>query len=166
VQLVKDVADVLDSVAANQHHTPALYSTFLRALISAKGAPSGMHSAGPHLSEQPDSTDSSNGMNHNGFSGLMPGNPTLAMDEFHFDSEMGPVADMSTFPPTMAAHSSDSMGMLSMDSILSSGFWDNVLVPGEPNGSLGLIRLLIHALSRLLEFAGGPEWRVCLWRWW
>lgn len=51
--------------------------------------------------------------------------------EFQFDGEMGPVADISTFPPTMAPHSDDHMGMLSIDTILSTSFWDNVLVPGK-----------------------------------
>jgi hypothetical protein len=57
--------------------------------------------------------------------------PYHQLSEFHFASEMGPVADMSTFPPTMANAQPDDMGMLSMNSILSGGFWDNVLVPGE-----------------------------------
>lgn len=44
---------------------------------------------------------------------------------------MGPVADISTFPPTMAPSPTQlDMSMLSMDSILSADFWDNVLVPG------------------------------------
>jgi hypothetical protein len=34
--LVKDMADTLESVAANQLHTPYLYSIFLRALLDAK----------------------------------------------------------------------------------------------------------------------------------
>lgn len=53
--------------------------------------------------------------------------------DYQFASEMGPVADMSTFPPTMANSRDDDggMGMLSMDTILNGGFWDNVLVPGE-----------------------------------
>lgn len=57
--------------------------------------------------------------------------PYQLLSEFHFASEMGPVADMSTFPPTMANAQPDDLGMLSMNSILSGGFWDNVLVPGE-----------------------------------
>jgi hypothetical protein len=36
-----------------------------------------------------------------------------------------------TFPPTMDSAQPDDQGMLSMDSILNDGFWDNVLVPGE-----------------------------------
>jgi hypothetical protein len=54
------------------------------------------------------------------------------LDEYQFESEMGPVADMSTFPPTMAPNPSENnMGSLTMDNILSSGFWDSVLVPGK-----------------------------------
>lgn len=57
--------------------------------------------------------------------------PPYFMTEFQFESEMGPVADMSTFPPTMAPNPSENtMGSLTMDNILSSGFWDSVLVPG------------------------------------
>ena len=54
------------------------------------------------------------------------------LNEFQFNSEMGPVADISTFPPTMANSTADDnfSGMMSMDSILSNNFWDSVLVPG------------------------------------
>ena len=54
------------------------------------------------------------------------------VNDFHFTSEMGPVADMSTFPPTMATlpTTDEGMGMLSMENIFSNGFWDSVLVPG------------------------------------
>lgn len=56
----------------------------------------------------------------------------MSPPEFNFNGEMGPAADISTFPPTMAPTNShdDVSGMLSMDSILSNGFWDSVLVPG------------------------------------
>ncbi|KAH0583485.1 hypothetical protein H2248_009113 [Termitomyces sp. 'cryptogamus'] len=50
---------------------------------------------------------------------------------FGFESEMGPVADMSTFPPTMAPDlREEGVGSLTMDHILGSGFWDSVIVPG------------------------------------
>jgi len=64
----------------------------------------------------------------NGFAGNDP------LNEFHFDSEMGPVADISTFPPTMANPTTDDnfSSMVSMDTILSNNFWDSVLVPGVP----------------------------------
>lgn len=112
---------MLEQAAHGGMHTPYLYSCLLRALISAK-------------------TDSDAG----GLSGADAGShdaATLAgafssganpLAEFQFDSEMGPVADMSTFPPTMAPFpTEDNFGMLTMDSILSSGFWDSVLVPGK-----------------------------------
>lgn len=75
-----------------------------------------------------------NGMDVNlGFlgSGRLDG-PTTPLG-FQVNSEMGPVADMSTFPPTMAPTdpNSDVSGMLPMDSILSTDFWDSVLVPGK-----------------------------------
>jgi hypothetical protein len=56
-----------------------------------------------------------------------------AMNSMNYQSagEMGPVADMSIFPPRMAVTSTDeTLGLLPMDSILSSDFWDSVLVPG------------------------------------
>ncbi|KAA1469252.1 hypothetical protein DENSPDRAFT_834825 [Dentipellis sp. KUC8613] len=64
----------------------------------------------------------------------------FSLSEFQFASEMGPVADMSTFPPTMAAPAAPAAddGVLSMDSILSGSFWDNVLVPGYANPMEGL----------------------------
>lgn len=61
------------------------------------------------------------------------------LNEFQFDSEMGPVADISTFPPTMAANPSNDdglNGMMSMDSILSNNFWDSVLVPGNAKSTV------------------------------
>lgn len=138
ISLVSDVADVLEELAVNQHHTPALYSVFLRAVIAAK-AETVPQTAEGNSSTQGDSTSLISNTNIGApGSSSMAGNQgmnsenIISTDEFHFDSEMGPVADMSTFPPTMAAHSSDdALGMLSMDSILSGGFWDSVLVPGK-----------------------------------
>jgi hypothetical protein len=53
------------------------------------------------------------------------------LSEFQFDGEMGPVADMSTFPPTMAPPPADDANAgLMMENILSSGFWDSMLIPG------------------------------------
>ncbi|KDR73689.1 hypothetical protein GALMADRAFT_251485 [Galerina marginata CBS 339.88] len=137
--LVRDVADVLDNIAANPLHTPALYSGFLRALISAKLDPpanlvNGDDKVGSLDGEQINDTQgdthtpSSYGQQTN------YGEGPYLLNEFQFESEMGPVADMSTFPPTMApAPSEDSMGALTMENILSSGFWDSMLVPGYNN---------------------------------
>jgi hypothetical protein len=107
----------------------------LRALISRKTDP--LSAKGGEGGQGDSTVDSSLGplsIFTSTFGGSQGGNgDTLsALDDFHFESEMGPVADMSTFPPTMATNTSDdNIGMLSMDSILSSGFWDSVLVPGE-----------------------------------
>jgi hypothetical protein len=139
---------VLERVAANPHHTPALYSTFLRALISARADPTGAQSTTVKQAPAEDSAlgDLPSGMLPHGFLGVLPGNPSLGNNDFRFDGEMGPVADMSTFPPTMATPTDDPMGMLSMDSIFSQGFWDNVLVPGKhphPFSSIICARSLI-----------------------
>ncbi|KAJ6490719.1 fungal-specific transcription factor domain-containing protein [Mycena vitilis] len=132
IGLVKDVADVLENISANPLHTPALYSKFLRALISAR-----LETPAPE--SKPASRDSGNGH-------MTPDIPqfsipttafgagdksTFTLNEFQFDGEMGPVADMTTFPPTMApTPSEDTLGSLTMDNILSTGFWDSMLVPG------------------------------------
>jgi hypothetical protein len=138
IDLVKDVANVLADVAVNSHHAPALYSTFLRALITAR-------TDSPQDSEEVSSGDQSDNMSHGDMannmnnSALFGGNPAMGMNgvngmsDYSFASEMGPVADISTFPPTMAdmPSSDEHMGMLSMENILSNGFWDSVLVPGK-----------------------------------
>lgn len=72
------------------------------------------------------------------------------INEFQFDSEMGPVADMSTFPPTMATAEDNATGMLSMDSILSGNFWDSVLVPGKLC-SLQLYQPIVLIFIRVFE---------------
>lgn len=146
IALVKDVADVMETVAFGQLHTPALYSCFLRALISAKTEPSDgsqplqlITTTADSLSEQ-GVTISPNGLSSSSLAGGLGGGTGMGgetghldpLAEFQFDGEMGPVADISTFPPTMAAAQSDEhLGMLSIDTILSTSFWDNVLVPGK-----------------------------------
>ena len=175
IQLVKDVVEVLETIAANPTHTPALYSSFLRALISAKTDPQPQadEMMGSPSAEPPESSNvSSNGemggqqvqqqqqqqhpqhqhqqqasiSSSSSSTSAHVGNPygsggssggylnglggDLALGEFQLDGEMGPVADMSTFPPTMSSHEDVNVGMLSMDNILSSGFWDSVLMPG------------------------------------
>lgn len=140
ITLVNDVADVLEQAAAGPLHTPALYSCFLRALVSARTDPQPSSSAATKTELQFAQTDDDGAQEnhppasmggHNG-NGMFLGGAGDALSEFQFDSEMGPVADISTFPPTMAPqHSEDHLGMLTMDSILSASFWDSVLVPGE-----------------------------------
>lgn len=142
--LVKDVADLLENIAADPLHTPALYSTFLRALISAQSdVPTRQNS--PRLDPNHRGQEHTGGdvisgeqalngrvMNGLGFLGAAFDGPN-SPSGFQLNSEMGPVADMSTFPPTMAPTNphGDASGMLTMDSILSGNFWDSVLVPGS-----------------------------------
>jgi len=145
LSLVKEVADLLESIAASPMHTPYLYSVFLRALISARvdnaagNDNAGTHNAA-HVNGDASAAESMNDAlaalgaeSHHGHMGN-------SLADFQFGSEMGPVADISTFPPTMAPSQSgdDGNGMLSIDSILSTGFWDNVLVPGYSSTFEGL----------------------------
>ncbi|KAF8731638.1 hypothetical protein AX14_004546 [Amanita brunnescens Koide BX004] len=136
LQMVRDVVDTLESSAVNQLHTHALYSVFLRALISAR---LDQNNVGETMKDEgnvnqnqlslQDIQQQTGGIQ----SAPYPSEPPYLM-EFNFNSEMGPVADMSTFPPTMAPMPTDdaSAGM-TMDNILSSGFWDSMLVPGYNN---------------------------------
>lgn len=177
INLVKDVATVLAEIAVNSHHTPALYSAFLRALISARTdapaqEPEDMQPGdrGDNMNHG-DMTNNNNDNNINN-SALFAGNPHMGMNgrngmsDYSFASEMGPVADISTFPPTMAdmPSSDEHMGMLSMENILSNGFWDSVLVPGKQ-----LIKrtcfCLFDVSFRLLGYYGRPEWRIRVWGW-
>ncbi|KAG6888535.1 hypothetical protein C0992_008278 [Termitomyces sp. T32_za158] len=179
LSLVADVADTLESCAANALHTPALYAHFLRALINAKttananataaatansscdaqveppafqhhpdaGAVSASVSAGAlppaaaaaptagapaDAGAGPTSPTTANAVANALYSvfGMEPG---YALNPFGFESEseMGRVADMSTFPPTMVPDPPpEDMASLTMDNILGSGFWDSVIVPG------------------------------------
>ncbi|THH20910.1 hypothetical protein EW146_g561 [Bondarzewia mesenterica] len=142
--LVRDVADTFDNVSVGPLHTPALYSVFLRALLLAKTDPPPENSGDADLQVNGHGPILTGG-DANVSNGLTTPQdphqqPSFLLSEFQFASEMGPVADLSTFPPTMAAcrTADDSMGMLSMDNILSGGFWDNVLVPGYSNPMEGL----------------------------
>ncbi|KAJ3745015.1 fungal-specific transcription factor domain-containing protein [Lentinula detonsa] len=125
ISLIKDVADVLESNSVNPTHTPALYSTFLKALIAARlERPS---------EEKTRSSDALNGDTSSGGHQVhFQDNDTIhTLNEFQFEGEMGPVADVSTFPPTMAPDlMEDPASGMTMDSIFSSNFWDSVLVPG------------------------------------
>jgi len=134
LQLVKDVAETFDQISAGPTHTPALYGVFLRALLAVKTEPPS--AAASDFGDNDAVTQPTNGNPDQRAVGSTE--PYHILSEFQFASEMGPVADMSTFPPTMAATQPDDLGMLSMDSILSGGFWDNVLVPGYSNTMEGL----------------------------
>lgn len=197
--LVNDVANTLESVAINSSHTPALYSTFLRAVVTAR-------TAGPSPPSSPRSNPSQTPMDTASFApqqqqGPQPShnspldtqlaaNPAAGVfgDEHQFgDGALG----LKMFPPgggagvlgetsgapgptgtpggelmwnpngavpngnvasngntngngnggeldLQAAMSfqlpnppqGDDFASMSMDNILSGGFWDNVLIPG------------------------------------
>ncbi|TRM59205.1 fungal-specific transcription factor domain-containing protein [Schizophyllum amplum] len=125
LQLVKDVADVLNNAAAHPLHTPALYAGFLHALISAKLDPqsstTGMDTSS---ASQTDHLNNGPTLSHNGTH--VNGSEPFLLNEFQFDGEMGPVAaDISTFPPTMGPGPADETAEtngLNLDSILN-GFW-------------------------------------------
>jgi hypothetical protein len=163
---VTDVTDALDSVAVAPLHTPALYSAFLRALLNARMEVAESGAQAMNDAEQPNAngiaTSSANGagavhqLPNNNIQPIAEGGEPAVYPpfDFQFASEMGPVADMSTFPPTMASSrpEDDAMGMLSMDSILSGGFWDNVLVPGTHDLSFSLPEcLVLHLLINTLH---------------
>ncbi|KAG6836870.1 hypothetical protein H0H93_001930 [Arthromyces matolae] len=149
--LVAEVADTLENCAANPLHTPALYSHFLRAILNAKTSSSSETSDANGSDTQrmyQDNTDDSTGnpntttldnvtqaqsLQNNGviYHDVYSAEPGYTLNPFGFESEMGPVADMSTFPPTMAPnHPEATPTSLTMDHILSTGFWDSVIVPG------------------------------------
>ncbi|KAK7040853.1 hypothetical protein VNI00_009449 [Paramarasmius palmivorus] len=138
ISVVKDVAEALEKISVSPTHTPALYSTFIKALIAAKTeAAHGNGEMNLHMSSDRDIQASINAeeMSALPFAGSTVdfSDPSFMMNEFQMDSEMGPVADASTFPPTMASPNMNDMNDgpgMTMDSILSSGFWDSVLVPG------------------------------------
>ena len=159
--LVNDVADILERAAAGPLHTPALYSCFLRALVSAKTEPSSSETEGQSLQTSNSHTTSHelNGAASGSNMNVAPAVDPLA--EFQFDSEMGPVADMSTFPPTMAPFpTEDNFGMLTMDSILSASFWDSVLVPGK--SPFSFVSTAIVSRSCLISVLQGTriQWRA------
>ncbi|KAG8863074.1 hypothetical protein FRB96_009254 [Tulasnella sp. 330] len=160
IQLVTEMADLLEEVAVNPYHTPALYSTFLRALVSSKTGASKAPS--PRLVYKDDSMDgdirTTNElqvqdltMNNNSGNGLQnqgrSGSPMRENQGFnawqHFAGETGQaqVQDMNTFPPTFVpppAEQNNDLNMFSMDNILGNGFWDSVLIPGYSNSFEGL----------------------------
>lgn len=118
----------MEQAATGPTHTPGLYSCFLRALLSAR--------MNPAETAQPTASGSGAHENAQVASNMLKESAQVLPDpfvEFNIDSEMGPAADISTFPPTMAPQQLEETEMLSMDSILSTSFWDSVLVPGENN---------------------------------
>ena len=96
-------------------------------------------STAPRSRTTTDNSNSSHGAAHahsggDGGSGnpTTPGSLFDTFADFQFEGQMGPVATCRHARRRWRlAPSEDNFGMLTMDSILSSAFWDNVLVPGE-----------------------------------
>ena len=85
--------------------------------------------------------------------------PPYLLNEYQFDSEMGPVADISTFPPTMAPYPpEDNMGILAVDNVLSSDFWDSMLVPGKFKFDKLLCFSFVINLFLSFYFQGTTAW--------
>ena len=141
VAIVAEVANIFDQVAVGPLHTPALYSCFLRALVNARSdaAPAAQDQQ-QQQQQQPDGNTAQPVDPLAAPSFAHPQLRSLGLENFSYSGEMGPVADISTFPPTMAPNPEGmDMSMLSMDSILSSEFWDSVLVPGKLCGPFALL---------------------------
>ena len=91
------------------------------------------HQAGTQLdmiTPNPSSTELAPSMSTASANDVFPGYESY----FQNDGEMGPVVDISTFPPTMADHD-QTWPSLSVDNIFPNAFWDNVLVPGMSNST-------------------------------
>jgi hypothetical protein len=138
-RLVADVADTFERIAVSPSHTPALYSTFLRALLANKmnppdtapAAQPGSSAGVPTMTMQPGDGDAAQAQAQAQYGdGMAYGGYAAAYPDYHFAGELGPGLDASTFPPTMGALP---MPMPLAEDMLAGGalsFWDNVLVPG------------------------------------
>ena len=189
IELVRELADTLESVAVGPLHTPRLYSTFLKAAIASKtgavvngereGFESGelsepptspsIHTSpatsiqSPHLQQQLQQQQLemiSPNPPPGELAPAMPAPPTndvFPNYDYYFqnDGEMGTVADISTFPPTMADHD-QSWPSLSVENIFSNTFWGDVLVPGLSNLIAVLFYVLRHLHTILLGTSGSP----------
>ncbi|QRV72781.1 Fungal specific transcription factor domain [Ceratobasidium sp. AG-Ba] len=154
--IVQEIAEVLEKIAANPYHTPALYSTFLRALINAKkdavtappspgqnsrdrsiGAEDQSQHTGPTISpDDPMSDPVTLGMGLRMFPPT--GDGALSSSDFLHTGDSVPQLDES-FPPQLHGHGgTDDLMPSGMEHIFANGFWDNVLMPGYGNQLGGL----------------------------
>ena len=163
--LVADIAETFDKVAVNKYHTPHLYSVFLRALLASKldhsqpGSPRLAGSKGSNAGPVIAPNDPSMVMNGSAYSSTLesPSRTSFTNTSDMFGLEMyrslgenyGDMSnyvnpfDMSSAQAADAAQpvngeaptGNDPNAPMSLDSFLSSGFWDSMLVPGasHPN---------------------------------
>ncbi|KAG8747559.1 hypothetical protein FRC10_000695 [Ceratobasidium sp. 414] len=165
--IVQEVADVLEKIAANPYHTPALYSTFLRALINAKkdavtAPPSprqGSHGqstaaedrgqqTGPTISpDEPMGDPVAFGM---GLKLFPPtGDGALSSSDFLHTGDSGVPQLDESFPPQLHDHGGvdDAAMSLGMEHMFSNGFWDSVLMPGYGNQLGGLSGGFVYGIG-------------------
>ncbi|KAL8290408.1 hypothetical protein RQP46_002666 [Phenoliferia psychrophenolica] len=116
LSLVRDAADTLERCAVDDTHTPALYASFLRALIENKRT-GGRTAPGSRVGTQPNS----------------PVLGPVGIENF-IKSRAGSAAPgEGVFAPMGEGDSNDftAFDSVAMDSMLSNGgFWDNMLMPG------------------------------------
>ncbi|CAE6523226.1 unnamed protein product [Rhizoctonia solani] len=145
LQLVNDIADVFEQIAANPYHTPALYSTFLRALIAAKKESVTAPPSPRLLAATEGQEPVINGqapqqigptLSHNEPMGEIPFNG-MRLYPPTGDGPLGalevPVHADEPFPPALNGHvdtENHTMDGLGMDQMFSNGFWDSMLMPG------------------------------------
>ncbi|KAG8728740.1 hypothetical protein FRC11_010306, partial [Ceratobasidium sp. 423] len=145
LQLVNDIADVFEQIAANPYHTPALYSTFLRALIAAKKESVTAPPSPKLLATTEGQEPVINGqapqqvgptLSHNEPMGEIPFNG-MRMYPPTGDGPLGalevPVHADDSFPPVFNGHvdsENHTMDGLGMDQMFSNGFWESMLMPG------------------------------------
>jgi hypothetical protein len=154
--LVEEMAETLEAVAVNKCHTPHLYSVFLRALLASKQEGSRPNSpppttAGPVISAndsammtnlpytQGPESPSRNGYTNGNDVGLEM-YKSLGENYGDMSGFVNPF-DMSAQAPSanavdLSGHfnggnmGTDPNAPISLDSFLSTGFWDSMLVPG------------------------------------
>ncbi|KAG8699118.1 hypothetical protein FRC08_005498 [Ceratobasidium sp. 394] len=166
IPIVQEVADVLEKIAANPYHTPALYSTFLRALISAKkdavtappsprqgsrgqstGEEDQGQQTGPTISpDEPMGDPTGLGM---GLKLFPPtGDGALSSSDFLHTGDSVPQLDES-FPPQLHGQggADDPSMSLGMEHMFSNGFWDSVLMPGYGNQLGGLSGGFVYGIG-------------------
>lgn len=174
--LVEEMAETLQAVAVNKYHTPYLYSVFLRALLTSKmegsrpGSPRPTTSAGPVISandtammtnlsypQGPESPTRNGFSNTNDMFGLEMykslGENYGDMSGFVNPFDMSTPAQNTTGTGDLLGHfSGNNMGVdpnapMSLDSFLSAGFWDSMLVPGKSVTAC----LLLMSLTSFLQ---------------
>ncbi|SCV73842.1 BQ2448_6272 [Microbotryum intermedium] len=124
IRLVRNVAETFERAAIDDTHTPALYASFLRALIDNK-LNTGRTAPGSRAATRPSSPA-------HGVSSTM-GGVGVAMEAYLKSRANSPGGEGLEGAGGSEHHSTNNehFDSLAMDSMLSNGgFWDNMLMPG------------------------------------